>query len=361
MKRENKYGTALTAVGVLTLPFFVGIPLLAVGILLLIWGERIQAERWIRVLFWMVPAALALAAMLFLLFPIEGGHDAESSIARSILCVSPLFLAILISLAMAALTVAQFPSLSRKHRVMGLGFGVLCGLAAGVALVAVFPWQSLAVAGLTLGVWAAMAWRGRRRARRTEASQHPTVPVVAPASTGASGDPPVPVVTRPKAPRVRKPICGILAWVMPLSAIPVALFMTKLLDSQGGVAFAWLPPVVWAAIPLLVALGLSPNVRKSPRRILALLLPSAAILGWMLLLGSGASGSAFDGWLLLGLAITPLMIGLGVAPLLAIASLWRRERYPGLAVAILALYIVPLAGWLVLCGVALIHETFARL
>ena len=80
----------------------------------------------------------------------------------------------------------------------------------------------------------------------------------------------------------------------------------------------------------------------------------------MLVLGSGASGSAFDGWLFLGLAITPLMIALGVAPLLAIASLRRRERYPGLAVAILALYILLLAGWLALCGVALIHEAFAR-
>jgi hypothetical protein len=328
MKREHKYDTALCVAGVLTLPFFVGIPLLAVGILLLIWGERIQAERWIRVLFWMVPAALALAVTLFLLVPIEGGHDAESSIARSILCAAPLFLAILISLAMAALTAARFPSLSRKHRVMGLGFGVLCGLVAGVALVAVFPWPSLATAGLAMGIWAGVAWRRRRRTRRTEASQHPTVTVVAPPSTGALDDSPVPVVARPKAPRVGKPICGILAWVMPLTAIPVALFMTKLLDSQGGVAFAWLPPVVWAAIPLLVALGVSPNVRKSPRRILALLLPSVAIFGWMLFLGSGASGSAFDGWLFLGLAITPLMIALGVAPLLAIASLRRRERHP---------------------------------
>jgi hypothetical protein len=59
MKREHKYGTAFSVAGVLTLPFFVGIPLLAVGILLLIWGERIRAECWIRVLFWMVPAALA--------------------------------------------------------------------------------------------------------------------------------------------------------------------------------------------------------------------------------------------------------------------------------------------------------------
>ena len=44
--------------------------------------------------------------------------------------------------------------------------------------------------------------------------------------------------------------------------------------------------------------------------------------------------------------MTPLMIALGVAPLLAIVSLRRRERYPGLAVAILALYILLLAdGW----------------
>jgi hypothetical protein len=54
MKREHKFGTALSVAGILTLPFFVGIPLLAVGILLLAMGERIQAERWIRVLFWTV-------------------------------------------------------------------------------------------------------------------------------------------------------------------------------------------------------------------------------------------------------------------------------------------------------------------
>ncbi len=361
MKREHKFGTALSAAGVLTLPFFVGIPLLAVGILLLIWGERIQAQRWIRVLFWMVPAAPALSAILFLLFPIEGGQDAESNIARSILCAAPMFLAILISLAMAALTAARFPALSRKHRVMGLGYAALGGLAAGVALVAAFPWPSLATAILTVGIWTVVMWRRRRRARRTEAIPDSAIAAVAPAPTRASHKPPAPLVTPPKAPRDAKPLFGILAWVMPLSAIPVALFMTRLFDTQGGAAFAWVPPVLWAAIPLLLALATSPNVRKSPRRILALLLPSAVILGWILFLGSGASGSAFDGWLFLGLAITPLIIALAVAPLLAILSLRRRERYPGLAVAILALYLLLLVGWLALCGVALIHETFAGL
>ena len=309
----------------------------------------------------MVLAALALAVMFFLLFPIEGGHDAESSIARSILCASPMFLAILISLAMAALTVARFPSLSRKHRVMGLGFGGLCGLAAGVALVAAFPWQSLAVAGLTLGVWAGLAWRATKAGAADRGHPAPNRYRGGTRVDGGVGRSASAGRHACKAPRVGKPICGILAWVMPLTAIPVALFMTKLLDSQGGGAFVWLPPVFWAAIPLLVALGASPNVRKSPRRILALLLPSLAIFGWMLVLGSGSSGSASDGWLFLGLAITPLMTALCIAPLLAIASLRRRERYPGLAVAILALYILLLTGWLALCGVALIHEAFARL
>jgi len=45
MKREHKYGTASTAVGVPAPPFLVGIPLLAVGILLLaMYGRRLMHE-----------------------------------------------------------------------------------------------------------------------------------------------------------------------------------------------------------------------------------------------------------------------------------------------------------------------------
>jgi uncharacterized membrane protein SirB2 len=173
MNRERKIGTVLTVAGILTLPFFIGIPLLVIGSLLLVQGERLRAERWIRVLFWMVSAALVLSVALFVLFPPDGAHGAESGIARSILCAAPVCLAILISVAMAALTFARFESLSRKHRTMGLFF---CGLSLsgfGMALVVGFPWQMLGIAGLSAVVWACTACRKRRRSRRTDALLNP--------------------------------------------------------------------------------------------------------------------------------------------------------------------------------------------
>jgi hypothetical protein len=165
MKRDNTYGTTLSVVGVLTLPFFIGIPLLATGILLLARGERIRTERWIRALFRLVLAALLAALALALAFLLGEARSAESGIARSILCFAPVCLAILLSLAMAALTAARFPDLSPKYRVLGLGFGALFAVAACIALALAFPWQAAGTAGVSVVAWACMRWRRIRRVR----------------------------------------------------------------------------------------------------------------------------------------------------------------------------------------------------
>lgn len=289
MKREQKYGMTLIVVGVLSLPFFIGIPLLATGILLLVKGDRVNAERWIRVLFWIVLAALALAIALLVAFPVEKACSAESGIARSILCCTPAFLAILVSLAMAALTLARFQSLSQKHRIMGLGFGVLCVLGACIALVFAFPWQALGMAGLSAVVWACMAWRKRRRACRAEALRNASVEVVVPALSVTRPVPVVPVAPslQPRRPRDKRPVCGIIAWVLPVLAVPIGILFGYLAGRQNY--------------------------------------------------------EGFQGWAVLGWMCAPLLIALPVSLVLAIVSLCRRERYPSLTVSLLALYVIALA------------------
>jgi len=144
-------------------------------------------------------------------------------------------------------------------------------------------------------------------------------------------------------PRTRKPVYGILAWVLPLSAILVGYLFLRLCDRKGGEVFALFLPPAWGLLPLLVALCSSPIVRKSPLRILALLLPPPAIFGLMMMLGGNSnSSSGFGGLVYVVIMFLPLVIGLCASPILAIVSLLRRERYPGLAVAVL-----------VLCGIAL--------
>lgn len=155
--------------------------------------------------------------------------------------------------------------------------------------------------------------------------------------TASNAAPPLDPIA--KSPRTRKPVCGILAWVLPLSAILVGYLFLRLCDRKGGEVFALLIPPAWGLIPLLVALCMSPTVRKSPLRILALLLPPPAIFGLMMMTGGNSnSGSGFGGLIYVVLMILPLVIGLCASPILAIVSLLRRERYPGLAVAVLILY-----------------------
>jgi hypothetical protein len=296
MKRERKYGITLTVAGVLTMPLGIGIPLLATGILLLAKEDRIHAEPWIRVLFWIVLAGLALAFALVLAFPIEEARSAESGIARSILCFAPAFLAILVSLAMAALTAARFPSLSPKYRVLGLGFGVLCVSGACIALVLAFPWQALGMAGLSVAVWACMAWRKRRLDRRAEALRNPPVEVVVPASPLPPLEPPAPVAKPPKSPRVRRPVCGIWAWAVLLLGVPLGL-----------------------GLPYAAEMLLTDSFQK--------------------------------GYSEMGVMVLPLFITVPLSLILVILSLCRRERYPGFAVSLLVLYAIGLV-FVILGGVA---------
>jgi hypothetical protein len=137
---------------------------------------------------------------------------------------------------------------------------------------------------------------------------------------------------------------------MPLSAVPLGFLILMLFDTAGGV-ISLLLPIAWAAVPLMVALWGSPRVRQSPLRILALLTPSAAMFALCFPIFSGG-----DDWGLgsLAWAVIPLMIALGTAPILAIASLWRRERFPGLAAVVLVGY----GGWLTVYGLEQVHEAF---
>jgi hypothetical protein len=308
VNRERKYGLTLTVVGGLTLPFFIGIPLLASGIILLASGGNIRTERWIRVLFSLVVAALALGLALAIAFPV-GGHSAETDIGRSVLCFAPVFLAVLFSVAMAALTAARFPSLSLKYRTLGLGFGVLCVSGICIALVLSFPWQALGLAGLVATiVWARMAWRQRTRRRRAAGLRNLPAEVIAPEMPVPAHELPAPVAELPQPPRVRRPLCGILAWVLPLLAMPVGVLLAYLADRFGKY-------------------------------------------------------EGFQGWAVLGWLFIPLMLAVPASFILAIVSLCRRERCPSVAISVLVLvaigllFVAPLvllsagillsAGWLV--------------
>jgi len=281
VNRERKYGLTLTVVGGLTLPFFIGLPLLASGVVLLVSGGSIRTERWIRVLFCLVLGALALGVGLAIAFPV-GGHGAETDIGRSVLCFVPVFLGVLCSLAMAALTAARFPSLSVKDRALGLGFGVLCGLGLCIALVLCFPWPALGLAGLSIIVWGWIAWRKRRRCRRAAGLVKPQAEVLAPELPVPAPELPAPVAKPPKRPRVRRPICGVLAWVFPLLAVPVGVLLAHLADRFGRY-------------------------------------------------------EGFQGWAVLGWLFLPLIFAAPASFILAIVSLCRRERCPGVAISVLVL------------------------
>lgn len=312
---EQKYGIALTAVGALTLPFFLGIPLLAIGILLLTQGDRVNAQRWIRVLFWIVLAALSVFGILLIVDPMkEGRHSSEGGMAWALLLVTPLCLAILVSLAMAALTLARFQSLSRKDRIMGLGFGGLCVWGGCIALVCAFPWQALGVAVLSAGlsavVWAGMAWRRRRRAQRSEALRNPPAAVAEPVPTTPVARVPEPPKL-PKPPRTRKPVCGMIAWVLLLLAVPIGVLIIYVLANT---------------------------------------MDTSDFKG----MGAGIA--------IVGFGIGATMLTASVAAILAIASLRRRERYPGLAVALfVALLVLPFSGQIIVDGLHTAAPAFKEL
>lgn len=299
MNRERKYGIALTVVGVLTSPFFVGLPLLAAGFLLLVVGTRLRTDLWIRVLFCLAVVALVLAFAFMLAFPVGGGHDAETDIGRSVLCAAPIFVAILMSLGMAALTAARFPVLSPTYRVMGLGPGVLCVVGAGVGLYFMFPWQMLWTAAVAVTVCACVAWRKLRRKGRAERQRKLPVQATTPAVPRAPAEPPAPVAKPAKPLRTAKPVCGVWALVLVVLALPLGL---------------------------LVVHGLAAVTDTSDFK------------------GMGVGLAIMGGGIITVIAI------LFIAMACAIASLRRRERYPALARTLLALFALPAVAVAALYG-----------
>lgn len=164
MTREGRFNLALLVLGVLTLPCIIGVPLLAAGIVLRVSSDRIRIERWIRVLLRAIVSALAVGLALLVAFPSDKAADSESSIARSILCAAPVFLAVLMGIGMAALTIGLFRTLAPKYRIMGLLPAGLFAVGTGGALVWAFPWQVVGVlAGATTLAALILGCRGRRR------------------------------------------------------------------------------------------------------------------------------------------------------------------------------------------------------
>lgn len=120
--RRRRYGIGLILVGALTLLFFIGLPLLIIGIVLLVAGEdRGKHQKWIRVFFWGALFLVAVAFALPFVIPIDErlpGPDAAGVIQA--LFFGPLLLVFMIGVAMSTLTVASFRDLSWKYRLMGM-------------------------------------------------------------------------------------------------------------------------------------------------------------------------------------------------------------------------------------------------
>lgn len=179
---------------------------------------------------------------------------------------------------------------SRQQRFwIPLVVGLLPISACCLLLVSEFPWLLLVLAGLAGAGWLFAGLRKRTRTRRAAA---PRRPLVAPAEPALSVTRPAraePVAIPPSPPRVRnrRPVCGILAWVVPLLAVPIGILLGYL-AGQGHYE------------------------------------------GW-------------DGLAILGWVFIPIAIALGFSLILAIASVLRRERYPWLAVTLLVLQAIALA------------------
>ena len=144
----------------------------------------------------------------------------------------------------------------------------------------------LGVAGLAVWIW--LVYRKRKRTRRAAVSQNPPAEAVAPELPVPHPIPVAPVAMPPKPPRVRRPLCGIWAWVLPLLAVPIGI-----------------------------------------------------LLGY--LANRGGHYEGFQAWAILGWLFFPLILAVPISFILAIVSLCRRERFPGLAIALLALYVIGLA------------------
>lgn len=142
-----------------------------------------------------------------------------------------------------------------------------------------------------VAIWFFVVYRRRKRARQIEASLQPRAEPEVTASPMPPPVPVTPVAIPPTSARVRKPVCGISAWGLPLLAVPIGILLAYLADR-------------------------------------------------------GHNYEGFQGWAILGWLFLPLVFAVPTSLILAIVSLCRRERYPGLAVVLLVLYAVTLAFWI---------------
>jgi hypothetical protein len=193
-----------------------------------------------------------------------------------------------------ATTVTAFLALRRyrqKRFWIPLGFGLLPIVGFLVALVMLFPVVFVVAGGLGLATWGFVKWlRKRKWAKPGE-----TIPTLAAEalSLDLSATAPIPVEPvaiepEPSPVRGKKPVCGILTWALPLVAVPLGFLIAhvgdRLMDTEG-----------------------------------------------------------FKGFGLMGLMFAPLFLALALSPVLAIVSLCRRERFPGLGIAALIVYALALA------------------
>jgi positive regulator of sigma E activity len=136
-------------------------------------------------------------------------------------------------------------------------------------------------------IWFFVVSRRTKRMRQIEASLQPRAKLEVLASPVPPPVPVAPVAVPPTPPRVRRPVCGIWAWVLPLLAVP-----------------------------------------------------SGILLGY--LAGRG-NYEGFQGWAILGWLFLPLVVAMPTSFVLAIVSLCRRERYPSLGITLLVSYAIGLA------------------
>jgi hypothetical protein len=211
----------------------------------------------------------------------------------------------------------------------------------------------LGVAGLA--AWIGLLYRKRKRARRAAVSRNPPAEVVAAELPVAQPTPAVPVASLPEAPPVppKKPVSRIWIWGLPLLAVPVGFLILIAWEKWKAPGQADLSGLFLAVLPMAFAVPASIIVAAVRRRdnkpvcgIWAWVLPLVSVPLALLLviaLDKLTHPTGFDGWGVLALAILPVVLAVPISIILALVSLCRRERYPGLAVTLLVFYAVILA------------------
>jgi Ca2+/Na+ antiporter len=211
----------------------------------------------------------------------------------------------------------------------------------------------LGLAGLA--VWIFVVYRKRKRARCAATSQNPPADVEVTELPVRQPIPVEPVASLPEAPPVRdkKPVSRIWVWGPPLLAVPVGFLILIAWEKwkKPGHAdlsglFLGVLPMAFAVPASIIVAALRSRDKKPVCGIWAWVLPLLSVpIAFLLVfaLGKLTHPTGFDGWGLLAVAILPMILAVPISFILAIVSLCRRERYPGLAVTLLVLYAVILA------------------